>query len=116
MNDLKSWVEELRNSNELIIVEGKKDKRALESLGITNIIILNKPLFEVVEKVSSNNTRCVLLTDLDKKGKMLYAKLKKDLQRNGVKTIDSYRNFLFKHTNLLNIEGLITYINRNPML
>ena len=115
MNDLKSWVEELRNSSELIIVEGKKDKRALESLGVTNIIILNKPLFEVVEKVSSSNTQCILLTDLDKKGKMLYAKLKKDLQRNGVKTNDSYRNFLYKHTNLSNIEGILTYINRYPI-
>jgi len=111
INNINSWIENLRGSNKIIIVEGKKDKHALELLGIKNIITLNKPLFEIVENISSNYKECVLLTDLDKKGKILYSKLKKDLQRNGVKTNDNFRNFLYKRTNLTNIEGLLTYYN-----
>lgn len=116
MDDLSSWIKGLRNSKQLIIVEGKKDKHTLEALGITNIITLNKPLFEIVENISSNHKECILLTDLDKKGKILYSKLKKDLQRNGVKTNDKFRNFLYKRTNLANIEGLITYCQNGQVL
>lgn len=111
MDDLNSWIKYLRNSRQLIIVEGNKDKHTLELLGISNIITLNKPLFEIVENISSKYKECILLTDLDKKGKILYSILKKDLQRNGVKTNDNFRNFLFKKTNLVNIEGLLTYYN-----
>ena len=96
INNINSWIENLRGSNKIIIVEGKKDKHALELLGIKNIITLNKPLFEIVENISSNYKECVLLTDLDKKGKILYSKLKKDLQRNGVKTNDNLGIFFTK--------------------
>ena len=39
-------IDKIKQSDTLIIVEGKKDKKALENLGIKNIIELNKkPLF-----------------------------------------------------------------------
>ena len=112
IDDLNSWIKNLRDSNKIIIVEGKKDKHALELLGIKNIITLNKPLFQIVEDISKKSKKCILLVDLDKEGKILYAKLKKDLQRNGVKTNDTYRNFLYRKTNLKNIEGISNYANK----
>jgi len=107
-----AWIEELKSSNEIKIVEGKNDKKALESLEIKNVITLNKPLFQIVENISKKSKKCILLVDLDKEGKILYSKLKKDLQRNGVKTNDAYRNFLYRKTNLKNIEGISTYVNK----
>ena len=112
LNDLMAWIEELKSSNEIKIVEGKNDKKALESLEIKNVITLNKPLFQIVENISKKSKKCILLVDLDKEGKILYSKLKKDLQRNGVKTNDTYRNFLYRKTNLKNIEGILTYFNK----
>ena len=103
-------IEKIKNSNIIIIVEGKKDRAALNRFGITNIIELTKkPLFQIVEEVANSNDECIILTDLDKKGKEIYHKLNSDLQRHGVKVDNKFRNFLFKNTKLRQIEGMDTY-------
>ena len=113
LEELNSFIEKIKDSNTLIIVEGKKDKTALQKLGITNIVQLNKkPLFQIVEEVADSNDECIILTDLDKKGKELYGKLNSNLQKNGIKVNNKFREFLFKHTKLRQIEGINTYINK----
>ena len=42
IDELNNLIEKIKNSNTLIIVEGKKDKIALQKLGLTNIMELNK--------------------------------------------------------------------------
>ena len=104
-------IQKIANSNILIIVEGKKDRIALQKLGITNIVELSKkPLFQIVEDVSNQHKECIILTDLDKKGKELYGKLNSQLQRNGIKVDNKLREFLFKNTRLRQIEGLTKYL------
>ena len=108
--EFQEIIEKIINSNILIIVEGKKDKIALEKLGIKNISTLSKkPLYQVVEEIANENEECIILTDLDKKGKEIYGKLNSQLQRNGVKIDNKLRNFLFKNTKLRQIEGITTY-------
>lgn len=107
--ELQKLLCSLKDKNILVIVEGIKDKKALLSFGISNIIILNKPLFEIVELVAEKTKECVILTDLDYEGKKLYSLLAEDLQHHGVKIDNSLRNFLFKETQLRQIEGLCTY-------
>lgn len=110
LKEFNNIIENIKISNILIIVEGKKDKVALEKFGIVNVIELNKkPLFHIVEEVSSSNNECIILTDLDKEGKEIYGKLSSDLQRHGIKIDNKLRNFLFKHTNLRQIEGIDSY-------
>ena len=112
--EFSEHVNKIKQSNTLIIVEGKKDRKTLESFGMKNIIELNKkPLFEIIENISNNNKNCIILTDLDKQGKELYGKLNSGLQQFGVKIDNNFRNFLFKNTKLRQIEGLITYIENN---
>ena len=104
-------IDKIKNSNTLVIVEGKKDKIALQKLGLNNIIELSKkPIFQIVEDIANSNDECVILTDLDKEGKQLYSKLNSNLQRNGVKVNNKFRDFLFKHTKLRQIEGIHTYL------
>ena len=117
MNDLleefNQLAEKLKGSNTLIIVEGKKDKAALERLDMPNIMELEKkPLFKVVEEISENNKECIILTDLDKKGKQIYGKLNHDLLARGVKVNNELRNFLFRKTKLRQIEGIDSYFDR----
>lgn len=97
--------------NEFVLVEGKKDKRALELLGFQRVytVNINKPLYEVAESI--NEDRIIILTDLDKKGKEIYSKIKKDLDKRGVLVDDSLRNLIFQ-TELRQIEGLAKYLNR----
>jgi 5S rRNA maturation endonuclease (ribonuclease M5) len=92
-----------------IIVEGKKDKLALKNLGCKNIIQINRPplgLFNILEKLPSNCTEAVILTDLDKKGKQLYHRLKTILTKNRIKVDDRFRLYLFRETKVRQIEGL----------
>ena len=109
-DELIELIEKTKNSGILVIVEGKKDRAALQRLGINNIIELSKkPLFQIVEEVADSNDECIILTDLDKEGKMLYSKLNSNIQKHGVKVNNKLREFLFKHTKLRQIEGIDTY-------
>jgi|TARA_B100001964_G_C14235844_1_gene602415 5S rRNA maturation endonuclease (ribonuclease M5) len=113
-NEFSKYIDKIKKSETLVIVEGKKDKITLQSFGIKNIVELNKkPIFETIENISSNNKNCIILTDLDKQGKELYGKLNSGLQQFGVKIDNNFRNFLFEKTHLRQIEGLTAYMENN---
>ena len=111
LSELLGHLEKIKISNVLVIVEGKKDRIALESFGISNVVELNKkPLFAIVEEITDKAKECIILTDLDKKGKELYGKLNSDLQKRGIKVDNKFREFLFRHTKLRQLEGLVSYM------
>lgn len=111
-DDLCRWRDDLVAGNKLIVVEGIKDRNALQAIGITNQIVLlsRKPLFAVVEDIISVARDVVILTDLDDEGKMLYSRLRHDLQRFGVRIDYRFREFLFRNTKIRQIEGLRSYL------
>nr|MBI4156202.1 toprim domain-containing protein [Candidatus Woesearchaeota archaeon] len=111
-----SWIEALRNSNKLKIVEGKKDILALESFGIKNIKQIDKPLYSFIEEISSNNSEVIILTDLDPQGKKLYSILRHNLQKRKVKIDNYFREYLFKNTKLTQIEGIKSYVKKGYLL
>ncbi len=120
---LHEFIAKIIDDNSIVIVEGIKDKKALEDLGINNIIVLNRrPLYAVVEKVATvydkakkltgEKISVMILTDLDTEGKKLYGKLNSGLQNFGVRIDNRFREFLFKNTKLRQIEGMKRYIER----
>ncbi len=106
-------IEYLRRESETtaVLVEGNRDRLALEYFRVKNIVTISKPLYEIVEEISSEYKKCILLLDLDKAGNKLYKRLKDDLQKYGVKIDSKFRSFLFKHTGLKEIEGLTSFFN-----
>ncbi len=113
MEELKEFLAKLKQTDKLVIVEGVKDKKALEELEVKNIITLSKkPIFQIIEEISKNHDEIIILTDFDKKGKELYRRLREGLKKQGVKIDTYFREFLLK-TKLSHIEGLATYINNN---
>ena len=110
-DELNTWLEKLKNSDKIIIVEGPNDKRALRAAGIKSVRIITlskKALFEIAEEVSNKTKDCIILTDLDSKGKKLYGTLSSNLQRLGVRIDNYFREWLFRNTKLRQIEGLKT--------
>lgn len=107
--DLDEWKERLREESKVIVVEGKKDKKVLSEAGIDNVMTINCSMFILVERILKTR-ECILLVDLDKEGKKIYGRLKKELNKFGVKVDDRYRNFLFKNTRIRQIEGLKNYL------
>jgi len=107
VEELHAIIEKINREEILVIVEGKKDKHAMQKIGIDNVVELErKPLFAVVEEIAEKTKRCSILTDLDKKGKELYGKLKHGLQKHGVHIDDKLRNFLLKNTQIRQMEGI----------
>jgi 5S rRNA maturation endonuclease (ribonuclease M5) len=112
-----------------LIVEGRKDERALKAafslyvpaswktraahlkaLGLMNIIPLNgQPLVEIVEGIDERS-HVVILTDFDKEGKRLCAKLLKLLQRRRIKANPRLRHMLMDETGIARIEELDTAV------
>jgi len=112
---MKEWLEKLRDSKKLIIVEGKKDKAALEKLGITDVVaLLRKPLFSFIESINAEEV--IILTDLDPEGKKLYNVLKQGLQEKGIKIDTYFREYLFKNSKLAQIEGIYHYLKKEKII
>ncbi len=109
--ELKYQIEYLRRESETtaVLVEGNRDRLALEYFRVKNVVTISKPLYEIVEEISSEYKKCILLLDLDKAGNKLYKRLKDDLQKYGVKIDSKFRSFLFKKTGLKEIEGLTSF-------
>jgi len=112
---MKEWLERLRSSKKLVIVEGKKDKAALEEIGVINITAIDrKPLYSFIESIEAEEV--VILTDLDTEGKKLYHTLKQGLQAKGVKVDTYFREYLFKNSKISQIEGLYHYLKKEKMI
>lgn len=111
MEELEEWLEEIKESWKLVVVEGKKDRNALLFLGLKNVYAIDKkPIFKAVEEIAAMSNRVVILTDLDSEGKKIFGKLNSDLQYHGVEVDNYYREFLFRNTKLRQIEGMPSYI------
>jgi len=115
IRDIKRQIEKAKQSKRLIIVEGKKDKQALEKLGFENekIFLLNngKSIKRNIEIINEMARNVIILTDFDKKGKELYKKLKQDLGQMSIKIDNSLRNSLSKQVS--HIQGLANFIDQN---
>lgn len=117
LDKFHSWIENLKNASEtkVILVEGKNDKKALESFEIKNVYSLRGALFQTVEKIASLGKECILLVDLDAEGRKLHARLLTDLQANGVKVNTKFRKLLFA-TKIRTIEAIPKHIERHLTL
>ena len=87
-DNIKEIINQLNNQDAIIVVEGKKDKRALEKLGIdSKIFLLNcdkKSLIETSETLAQKSRQVILMLDSDPKGLELTKKMKNHLQSQGV--------------------------------
>ena len=108
IQQLYAHLQDIQEKEIPIIVEGWNDKKALQALGLTNIFTLNMPLFKIVERIPGREV--VILTDLDTKGKQLYARIQHDCIHHGIRINNRLRHFLFRETPLSHIEGLPTYL------
>ena len=100
---LGKFIIKLARTEKTVIVEGRKDKEAVEALGAGNVFCLNhRPVYEV----AARSRKVVILTDLDREGKKLYGKIRTHLQRLGVEVDNYFREFLLRKTKIRQIEGL----------
>lgn len=101
----------------VIIVEGKKDVESMQAMGFTDVYPLHMtgvPLRQRVEEIAghlSKKDKVCILTDFDKKGKMLYLKVKPMFQELGVRLDSTLRGIIIK-SGVSHIEGLDTFMGK----
>ena len=78
----------------ILLIEGSKDKRSLETLGIRGTVFMIQseggPM-KAAEFVYRNNKKAVILTDWDRKGGTIASELSKQLSSLGVEYDTSVR-------------------------
>ncbi len=112
---LQAWIERIRKTEEYVIVEGKNDKESLIRLGLEKerVITFGMPAYKLAELIAGKKAKkVIILTDLDKEGKKIYAKLKENLNRLGIQEDRYFRETLSKESRLSHIEGAYNYFRR----
>lgn len=103
---LERTLGELKESSSLKLVEGKRDKKALEAFGIDKIRIIHGPLPDLVDKLRETEKEIILLTDFDRRGELIKKRLVELCENDGIEVDLSYRRELRRLTGLNTIEEL----------
>ncbi len=109
---IKGLIEEInkKTENSALIIEGVKDKKALEKIGISaDFFLLNRyrrSLHECAEEIAENHDQAFLFLDQDPKGKKLTAVLRKYLRECRVKANTKLARRLLLLAKTDKIEGL----------
>jgi len=105
--DCEAFLALLRELSEhTLIVEGRKDEMALKALELRNIIPINgQPIADLVDGLDERN-QYVILTDFDREGKRIAARLLRLLQRRRIKTNPRLRRMMMTETGITRIEEL----------
>jgi len=103
-DDFQDFILSLKNEGLLVIVEGKKDVKALNEFGV-ECVSLRGDLKSFCERISQERDEVVLLMDTDKEGRELTKKLRTYFSVLGVKVNLFYWNCL-KKLRITHVEGL----------
>jgi len=100
-----------------IIVEGKRDVESLEKLGVegTFIIIAKTPVYLIADELVRKRVKeVILLTDFDRRGRMLAKAIIEEFRHRGIKVNTKIRHEIFIYTNsgIRDIESLFSYVNK----
>jgi len=100
-----------------IIVEGRKDMKALKSLGIERKIIRikrGKRIFTIIERLRKKHDKVIILTDWDSSGGKLCYKIRKACESNAIKYDVEYRKQMIKFLKkeVKDVESIPTFIKR----
>ena len=121
VEDLLELISRLREESERypLIVEGKKDERALRGVGFEGEILrLDKgvAIFNFCEGLRGSHEKVIVLTDWDRKGGRLARALRDGLTANGVPYDDDFRKKLafLVRKDVKDVEGLGRLLAKLP--
>lgn len=91
---LSETISKMNYDVDAVIVEGRRDRKALRSMGFSKTVIDCSSLTfeEVFEKLADSGAKSVaLLTDFDGHGRELFSGISEALERRGIKIKSLYR-------------------------
>ncbi|MEM3412024.1 MAG: toprim domain-containing protein [archaeon] len=93
MKTYEKIIEDLVENKDLKIVEGRKDKEALEKLGVSKIKTLKGPISQFISKI---NERIIILVDCDEKGEKITQEIVNQCEQQGLKYDLEFRRKICK--------------------
>lgn len=112
-------IEDLREGSRAapVVVEGKRDREALEQLGVPGeVITLNSgsSIFGLCETLAREHAEVIVLTDWDRRGGQLCRLLREGLAANGVRYDVDLRAQLARlcRKEAKDVEGLLPFVER----
>lgn len=112
-----------RHDDQVVLVEGRRDREALEERGFAHVMTINRNggLHETAKDAceeTESEQKILLLTDFDPEGDRLEKKLRDQLHGLGCRTDDNGRRRLRRHfleNRLTTIQGLSRLEKRHLM-
>lgn len=106
-----------KNRKVPVIVEGKKDVKALRRLGFKGRIIkikTSRTVFRIIENLRETNDEVIILTDWDRAGSRLFYRIKRACKANILSFNPDLREQLIKYTktDIKDVESLPVFLNR----
>jgi 5S rRNA maturation endonuclease (ribonuclease M5) len=97
-----------------LIVEGRKDKKALKAIGLKGEFhtLSSTSMTELAEKISRRHKEVIILTDLDDFGEKAAKKLKDLFFNESVKANTSFRKRFQRLLGVLEFEDLPTLLSQ----
>jgi len=92
-----------------VIVEGKRDKEALKSLGLGNIFDISSRPLDVFIRLLDRKKKCVVLTDFDREGNKKNRIICNFLEKNGLTPNSRLRKLIKNSFGVTKIEELIKF-------
>ncbi len=100
----------------IIVVEGKRDTKALRSLGLDGDFRLatHHPVVNFCEVLAKSGQTVILLTDWDRRGNLLASKIKKNLHSLGTNPDTRIRNNIISlvQKEIKDVESLPSYVEK----
>jgi len=117
----KLWGEFLVGANDaatVVVVEGERDRRSLERLGVTGRVVLfhaGRGFSQLTRSLSKSGQRVVVLTDWDREGGHLAHRLTELLAAEGVRADVEFRRRLARvlRGEVVHVEGLAKWARRS---
>ncbi len=106
---LNRLLSELKEDERVKIVEGIKDKRALEYFGITNIRMVHGN--SLPQLTSSIKQDAILLVDFDRTGRTIAKRIAELLKNESIHVDLNYRRDLRRYAKINEIEELVVKYN-----
>jgi len=115
LEELILELQQMSEKGALIIVEGKRDRKALRALGITGVIMLGtkKSILVFCEEVAREYNNVIVLTDWDEKGDKLAVLMEGYLRSTGATVNMDIRKKIqnLVQKRIKDIESLDTHIS-----
>jgi 5S rRNA maturation endonuclease (ribonuclease M5) len=105
--NLEELLDSLRDT--YIVVEGKKDKKAFNSLGIFNVFDISGKSIESFIELLKKDKKYVILTDFDEEGEQKNKEIRNILEKNKFKINLKLRKIVKNSFGISKIEELIKF-------